>query len=253
MPGASERAADRELGRRMRLGSKRQAIALGAELVLLKRIVAGIAIIVLGSLLIASLGLTTLAIAVIAVDLSAPTDFGIGRAMGTIGLIIWTPVAVAAAIALRWVWRRRNREWRVTRRQLVATGVPLGALVVIAGSVGVWGTCPDTSCGGGGGELVLIARSGLSWGPGLFTLGLGLALLAAFVDVLRSGGSSRARGLALGASVASIGVAALWALRMFVFDDLGLHGPGVGVYFVVVGALVAAIASPSLGEDRAST
>ena len=78
---------------------------------LLKRVAVGTATIVLGSLLVASRGLISLAIAAIAVDLSAPTDFGIGRAMGTIGLIIWTPVAVAAALALRWVWRRRNREW----------------------------------------------------------------------------------------------------------------------------------------------
>jgi hypothetical protein len=100
--------------------------------------------------------------------------------------------------------------------------------------------------------MVLIARSGLSWGPGPITLVLGLALLAAFVDALRSGGSSRARGLALGASVAAIGVATLWALRMFVFADLGLYGPGVGVYLVTIGGLVAAIASPSLREERAS-
>ena len=77
-------------------------------------------------------------------------------------------------------------------------------------------------------------------------------LLAAFVDALRSGGSSRARWLALGASVAAIGVAALWALRMFVLADLGPYGPGVGVYLVTVGGLVSAIASPSLREDRAS-
>jgi hypothetical protein len=73
---------------------------------LLKRTVAGAAIIALGLLLIASLSSITLAIAAIAVDLSAPTDFPIGGAIGTIVLIAWTPIA---SQSLRGRWRSGER------------------------------------------------------------------------------------------------------------------------------------------------
>lgn len=126
-----------------------------------------------------------------------------------------------------------------------ATGLSVGAVAVVFGSLLTWGTCPDSSCGGDGGLMVLVDRSGTEFGPGLITLGLGLLLLAIGMDAFRRGGSSpawAAWAAALVFALTAIATVGFFFLRMYVFAFL-LYGPGLGVYVVALGALVAMVAA----------
>jgi hypothetical protein len=94
--------------------------------------------------------------------------------------------------------------------------------------------------------MILVPRSGVSWGPGIVTLALGVVLVAAAIGALRARGSSRAWWVALGAAVGAVGVVTVWVLQTFVLADFGLYGPGLGVYLVALGGSVSAIASLSM-------
>ena len=79
---------------------------------MLRQVVFGTAIGVLALLLLASVCLMVLAAGAIVADLTQPTDYRIGQAMRTVGLLMWTPVAIVSAFALRCLWRRRKLPTR---------------------------------------------------------------------------------------------------------------------------------------------
>jgi hypothetical protein len=136
-------------------------------------------------------------------------------------------------------------------RRGAATGLFLGALVVILGSLATWGTCPNTSCrtGTGFGFDVLVDWSGLDFGWGLATLGLGLVLGAISVYTLRGGSSALTLPIVRGCVVATLAVVGVslattsWELfgRPFEF-----YGPKGGQLLVSIGAVIGLIASTRL-------
>jgi hypothetical protein len=89
--------------------------------------------------------------------------------------------------------------------------------------------------------MSLVDRSGVDIGPGIVTLGLGAALALAGLDAFRRGGWSPVWALAVTTAVAAIVVAALFVGRTYVLEPL-MYGPGTGIYLIVLGAVVAAIA-----------
>jgi hypothetical protein len=134
----------------------------------------------------------------------------------------------------------------MTRRRYAALAILLGAIGVSGGSVTTWGTCSSACRPGGGGFMALVPRDGVSWGPGVLTFALGLLLAAIAIHVLRGGTSSIAWRVSLGASLGALGGTLAWVFRMFVVPEFSSGGPGLGVYLVVLGATIAAIASPAL-------
>ena len=131
----------------------------------------------------------------------------------------------------------------MTGRRGAAIGLFLGGVVVALGSFATWDICPDTSCGrGGGGFMVLVDRSGIDTGPGIVTLGLGVALALAGLDAFRRGGWSPVWALAVTMALAAIAVAVLFVGRTYVFAETLMYGPGTGIGLIALGAVVAAIA-----------
>jgi hypothetical protein len=108
---------------------------------------------------------------------------------------------------MRSTWDARDQEegGKMNERRFAALVVLLGSFGVIVGSLATWGTCPNLSCGSGG-LMSLWERSGVSWGPGILTLILGVLLVAIAVDALRGGMSAMGWRVALGASVGVLGV-----------------------------------------------
>ena len=66
---------------------------------MLRQLAIGTTLTALGLLLVVSLGVMALALGAIVVDLGRPTDYPLGQALGTIGLLIWTPIAIATTVA----------------------------------------------------------------------------------------------------------------------------------------------------------
>lgn len=125
--------------------------------------------------------------------------------------------------------------------------IALAAVAIVVGSLSTWGICPDTSCGEEGGALfVVVERSGLNWGAGILTLILGLALAAIAIDAMRGRERPRAWMASLGASIGAVGVAVAWVVRMYLVPEFLLYGPAFGVFLVLAGGVVAALASPTL-------
>ena len=90
--------------------------------------------------------------------------------------------------------------------------------------------------------MVLVDRSGVDLGPGIVTLALGVALAMAGLDAIRRGGWSPVWALAVTMALAAIVVTVLFVGRTYVFAVTLMYGPGTGIYLVVLGAVVAAIA-----------
>ena len=90
--------------------------------------------------------------------------------------------------------------------------------------------------------MSLVDRSGIDIGPGIITLGLGVALALAGLDAFRRGGWSPVWALAVSMAFAAIVVAALFVGRTYVFAESLMYGPEYGIYLVVLGAVVAAAA-----------
>jgi hypothetical protein len=141
---------------------------------------------------------------------------------------------------------------KMSRRRYAAIAVLLGSFAVIVGSMTTWGTCSHAPCEGNFGLWVLVERSGVSWGPGVITLALGIVLAAVAIDALRGRASERGWWIGLSAAFSTLGMTLLWVIRMYVLPEFFLYGPGFGLYLVALGALVAAIASPWLRVREAS-
>jgi hypothetical protein len=130
-------------------------------------------------------------------------------------------------------------------RRTAAFGLILGGVIVAVGSLATWDICPDSSCGDDGGLLALmhlVDRSGIEVGLGIVTLVLGAALALVGLDAVRRGGWSPVRWLAVALALLAIAVAATFLGRTYAFGESLMYGPGVGIYLVAFGAVLAAIA-----------
>lgn len=132
-------------------------------------------------------------------------------------------------------------------KRLAAGLLLLAGVAVAFGSLTTWGTCPQAPCEGGLGLQSLLPRAGVTYVHGIATLVLGgvLALIAG--DALRRGGSSRFWWIGFAAALAVLNVVAIFMVQRFSSEaDYFLYGPGVGVYLVWFGGLLATIVSPLL-------
>jgi hypothetical protein len=125
-----------------------------------------------------------------------------------------------------------------------AIALVVGGFVVLVGSFLDWGTCPDTSCGKDGGALfVLVDKSGIDFGPGILTALLGIVLAAGGVSVLRIGGPPAFRAGAVLLALIVLATVGAFYVRMYVFPEFLLYGPGFGLVLVAAGGLIALAAS----------
>jgi hypothetical protein len=86
--------------------------------------------------------------------------------------------------------------------------------------------------------FVLVDRSWIDFGPGILTALSGLMITICGVLALRRAGTRPLRAVALMLAGFVLLTVAAFVLRMYVFPEFLLYGPKVGVYAVVVGAVV---------------
>ncbi|HEX5015249.1 MAG TPA: hypothetical protein VFV72_13945 [Candidatus Limnocylindrales bacterium] len=130
--------------------------------------------------------------------------------------------------------------------------VVLAGGVVIFGSLSNWGTCPQAPCEGGLGLQSLVPRGGVTYAHGIATLVLGGVLAIVGVQALRRE-SSRVWWIGFGAALAVLNVVAIFMVQRFSSEtDYFLYGPGLGVYLVWFGGVLAAVVCPLLREKPAT-
>lgn len=142
---------------------------------------------------------------------------------------------------------------RLSGRRGAALGVALGGLTALWGSFEPWGTCPDTACGAEGlAFFVLVDKTGVDFGPGVVTALLALSLTIIGIAAFRHGGASPFRAQSVVLALAALLTVGTFVVRMYVFPEFLLYGPGIGVYLVGAGAVVAAAASVGVRKTARS-
>jgi len=139
---------------------------------------------------------------------------------------------------------------RAGGRQRSAIGLAIGGFAVLLGSFMTWSTCPDSSCGGGGGLPSFFPMSGIEFGLGVVTAVLGILLVLAGVDAYRRGGVTPWSSAELLLSVVVLIVIGAHVITRHVMPVHPLHGPDIGAFVVVIGAAAAAVASGRLRGIR---
>ena len=133
---------------------------------------------------------------------------------------------------------------RGVARLLPPLGVALGGLAVLVGSFARWGGCRQMPCDPGDGVafFVLVDYSGLDLGFGVVTVLSGLAM--AIVGLLALGERRVRNPRRLVAICTTIVLATMVAVVTwdFVFHVRSIDGPKFGVYIVIAGAVLAAVA-----------
>jgi hypothetical protein len=131
---------------------------------------------------------------------------------------------------------------------VAAIVLTLAGLLVLWGSVGPWGTCPQFPCDPGPDDVIQLfaveVRSGIEVRAGLVTALAGLGMVWAALATIVTGASNRVVGLALGsAGLALLSVAAYLTvmnviLRSQIVASYGLYGGVVGAAVGFLAGLV---------------
>ena len=116
--------------------------------------------------------------------------------------------------------------------------VALGGLIVVAGSFMTWGVCTKEPCEGDGGLFHLFIRSGIDFGPGIVTGALGIVLVVVGLVSARSEPRLFSPAIPIGLSCGVILVVAAYVVRVHLFPEYTVRGPGPGVFVELFGAVL---------------
>jgi hypothetical protein len=136
--------------------------------------------------------------------------------------------------------------------QVTAAAMMIGGIATIIGSFSAWGACPLAPCGSDFGLSAIREQSGVQFGPGVVTAGLGglLAVLGVF------GSRKVDRLIPLLGVFAGVGVLTAVALHLvMVYGGAGIRvigTPYLGLYITVIGAVLGLAASLRARNLRSS-